>query len=529
MFVIADIEWVTYGKGKVSPTQLAAVKTDERWNVTERFASLIRPSDEVPCDRGHMAFTGAAFSEFQSAKSADRVFAEFAEWLSADDVILWWHEDSDAVFRKLSKRVCSNESVCIGKHIYDYLKNGVKGAYALAASLGIDADRSLMHCSANDVSVMQRLLQKLEYPHGDLQKPPSVVRESRKAAKALCDLPYRFDPASDTVHRKDCPLIGGEAFAFGKLKKLLTGDVRPCACCKEEYKTARREKNADTISRSGYTYIYTSTSTVFHKRSCGTMLSAKSILGAAKYATALKTGRTPCKLCNPTPHDEIAVVSSQPKKELEKKTEHKIDAECERALRRQKIAAKERRERLKGGLTNQERADILTLTQPSFAFWSARGYGSFHLRSCPKLNGLSDLRGFGTYREAVRMGLTPCRKCKPTAKHDLRLSVPITNKTRKGEKVDDLKELCSEAGYAQHMEDGYFCIETPVGKWRIRVNVTPVRAEHINLVKTPGRERYHEQPRLFLSLTDAFAYIRKHDENLKRAAAAGTVFAILPK
>ncbi len=529
MFVIADIEWITHGSGKVSPTQLAAVRTDESWNVTERFESLIRPSDSEACDRGHMAFTGASFSEFQNAKSADCVFAEFAEWLSADDVILWWHEDSDAVFGKFSKRVCANKSLCIGKHIYAYLKSSAKGAYAIAASLGIAADRRLMHCSANDVSVMQGLLQKLEYPHGDLQKPPSVVRESRKAAKALDELPYRFDPATDTVHRKGCPLISGEPFAFGKLKKLLTRNVRPCSCCKEEYKAARREKNADTIGRSGYTYIYTPTSTVFHKRSCGTMLSAKSILGAEKYATAVKTGRTPCKLCSPTPKDENTAALPQPKKELERKIERKTDAECERALRRQKIASKERRERLKEGLTKQERADIMTLTQPSFAFWSARGYGSFHLRSCPKLNGLSGLRGFGTYREAVRMGLTPCRKCKPTAKHDLRLSVPITNKTRKGEKVDDLETLCREAGYAHHMEDGCFCIETPVGKWRIKVNVTPIRAEHINLVKTPGYGIYHEQPRVFLSLADAFAYIRKHDENLKRAAAVGNVFAILPK
>ena len=44
---------------------------------------------------------------------------------------------------------------------------------------------------------------------------------------------------------------------------------------------------------------------------------------------------------------------------------------------------------------------------------------------------------------------------------------------------------------------------------------TPYRLDHINLTKTPdNRTVFHRQPRLFLSLRDAFYYIKRHDDGL---------------
>ncbi len=66
-------------------------------------------------------------------------------------------------------------------------------------------------------------------------------------------------------------------------------------------------------------------------------------------------------------------------------------------------------------------------------------------------------------------------------------------------------------------EDGLFCLETPVGKWRIELSAKPVMLEHINLARPRGAAQdYHRQPRMSLSLTDAFHYIRRHDRAILR-------------
>ena len=58
-------------------------------------------------------------------------------------------------------------------------------------------------------------------------------------------------------------------------------------------------------------------------------------------------------------------------------------------------------------------------------------------------------------------------------------------------------------------------METPVGKWKINTASRPYILHHINLVVTPNCEHgYHRQPRIFLSLEDAFNYIHRHDHKL---------------
>lgn len=48
-----------------------------------------------------------------------------------------------------------------------------------------------------------------------------------------------------------------------------------------------------------------------------------------------------------------------------------------------------------------------------------------------------------------------------------------------------------------------------VGKWKIDMDLRPVRLEHINLISQPeNTKKYHVQPRLFLSLKDTFDYIK---------------------
>ena len=61
-----------------------------------------------------------------------------------------------------------------------------------------------------------------------------------------------------------------------------------------------------------------------------------------------------------------------------------------------------------------------------------------------------------------------------------------------------------------------------MGRWKIDTSTSPYVIYHINLVRTPDNENYyHRQPRLFLSLLDAFLYIHRHDKNLMRGRGGG--------
>lgn len=510
MFVLTDIEWVVNATGQISPTQLAAIRVDEAWNALARFDARICPKDSTFYDWSHMAYTGGTPADFLCAPKIDAVRDAFLSWLSEKDTLLWWHSASDAVFK--SHLHAENRSVVLRNYVYAFLPDAKGGVYAIAEAKGIPIDARQMHCSANDALVMLELMRKIAYPQADLQKAmPSA-------------LPYRYDPKTDLLHKKECPLVRNAVTKdFATWKKPLQKGYRPCNCCKEEYRRALRERNKEILEHSQYTYVYAPNSAVFHKCTCGVMLSAKTIFGTRKYSTVVKTGRTPCKICNPTPTDaKRALPPTHPPKKIAPKS---VKKEVKRAILRQKAASEERSQRLKdASLTTQEKEDIYTLTQPRFAFWSACGYQSFHLRSCCKLNGLSNLRGFGTYQDALRAGCTPCRKCRPTPKQNITLSVPITSRVRSDETPEELEAMCSEAGYANHREGAVLCLETPVGKWRIDLSALPVKLEHINLLQTPNGTKYHEQPKIFLSLIDAFQYIKRHDDTLAKKAAAGHAF-----
>ena len=325
---------------------------------------------------------------------------------------------------------------------------------------------------------------------------------------------------------------------------------------------------SDEIARTQYTYIYAVGSRVFHRRDCGTLLGAREIRGAIKYETIERLALSPCKLCHPTKElpPRISIKEASPlspwlckapspfltgltrnakkrhgaqaaehlkppasasvkekpiEKELiakgllGKKGKSTLSRAETKALSRLEQSQRERTERLTdGSLTAWEKKDVLTLTQPGLAFFVAKGYHNFHLRECSRLKGLGDIRGFDTFAKAKRAGYTPCRFCHPTSKQDLLLSIPITNRVRENETLHDLITLCERLSLSYANKGEYFHIETPVGKWKIKLDTHPVAVYHINLVKGRPTEEYHRQHRAFLSFADAVYYIRRHDATL---------------
>ena len=531
MFVIADLEWITNSYGHCSPSQLAAVRVDENWYVVDEFDSFIRPRDKGFYNWKHIAYNGGSSMDFILAPSAYTVLENFQKWLNEDDVILWWYDDSEKLFKRLVELILHtaepHKSVSIREHIRAFLYShpcSRGSVYKLAESKGVITRSRLEHCSKNDVRVVRELLRKISYPQSDLLKP--VVKPQKEKENFFL---FIYDKDTNKIHSENCPLITGKnQIGYDDMKTPIKKGYKPCGCCKKEYNAALKIRNIDILDRSQYTYIYSPESKVFHKHTCGFMHSAKNIMGTRKYESVVKTGRTPCKVCNPTPFDKSKVLPPQYisnnvlEKEEKKPTPSK---EALKALKRQRVALEERTRRLKEeNLTETERNDVFTLTQPRFAFWVGRGCQTFHLHGCSKLHKVSELKGFGTYNEAVQAGYTPCRKCKPTSKHNANLSIPITNKVREKENPKDLVKSCYEAGYDYSIDGEYFYIETSVGKWRINTNTAPIKLEHINLVITPWIKDYHEQPRVFLSLTDVFDYIRRHDTALKEKKDEGRVF-----
>jgi len=524
MFVIADIEWITHEDGLKAPTQLAAAKVDSSWNEKETFFSFIQPKDNMYLDWTHVAYTGGTSIDYLLAPKVSNIFKKFLSWLKPNDIILWWYKESEKVYQNIIETVLkqkeNHKMVSIKEYVRTYLEcEPFTGgsSYAVAEQQGVDLRNELRHYSVNDVRVMRELLSKIKYPQKRLLDPFA----NTKAEWKRDNLPFQYDPVTNKLHRRDCQSITGvKTIGFATLLTPIKRGYSSCVCCREEYRNALFERNQSIIEKSQYTYIYTPESNKFHKYNCHLMHHAKSIMGTQTYDAVAKTGKVSCKICNPSPLDVRNSVSAKAKEtRLVNKIEKSLSREQLKAVKRQKAAVKERELALqRTDISDVEKDDIYTLTQPRFAFWASKGYQNFHLHSCSKLQSINHLIGFSTYSEAIHAGYSPCKKCKPTAKHDIHISIPITSKIRFDEKLSDLEKLCADANYEYKAQSKYLYITTPAGKWRINISSTPITVDHINLIITPHESKYHEQPRLFLSFIDVFNYIKRHDDELLRKA-----------
>lgn len=514
MYVIADIEWVTSRNGIISPVQLAAIRVDENWGRINSYYTFIKPTDNTFNNWKHSACNGGVKRDFLLARTAAEVFSDFRRWLNGD-TLLWWLDGSRELFSRLTVELLGSIEPSNAQSISGYVQAFLKGQpyarsniYTLAGNKGVIVKREHKHCSDNDARVIQELMQKIEFPQSELMKPISALDINKTPLSCR----YIYDTSANTIHLNGCDNISdGETIGYPNFATALRKGYKACRCCKSEYLAALRARNLDIISRVNYNYLYAENSKVFHSRTCPTILAAKLLKGSACYNTAVKSGRTPCRLCKPVP-----IKTNQPPKSPQKTKQtafpKKNSKSVNKAIRRLDIARKERNERLNNNLSKTERKDIMTLTDPRFSFWSGYGYNNFHLRTCPKLKGLSKLHGYRLYREAIQFGHTPCKLCKPTAKHDAIFSIPITSRKRDCESIERLEEMCQNSGFLYHSDREYFYLQTHIGKWKIVLGTNPVRLLHFSTWVDNDAEEYHVQPRVFLSLTDAFLYIKRHDE-----------------
>lgn len=537
MYVIADLEWIDNKRGQEYPSQLAAIRIDSDWNVISKFFCRMKPHDPSFFRWEHVAFNGGKSSDFLQAPAADFCLDTFASWLAPDDCICWWFDESDVKFHtfcdSILKRNIPNPSLILIDYLTNFLRRNnysrVMNPYRLCKLFDIPTETPI-HDSRNDVDAILRFLQGIHFAQEQLSRP---VEKLSKESLSGYDPNDAFEksfffyvPETDLIHQYGCPdLLRYQIVRrFSSLKQAIRKQCKPCPlCCKKEYMDALHAVNKDTIERSQYSYVFSPSSNVYHRRDCSRILSAKKILGTIKFSSKLLYGKVPCKYCHPSASDEICV---QPHREAPKskpkKSKAKLcysNAKAKQAYQRFSQAKEEREAKTDADFTSEtEKQDFNTLTQPTFNFWAGAGYGNFHLRNCTKLREVSNLKGFSKYSEAVRSGYTPCKCCCPSPKNDLKFSFPLPNQRRQGESFQTLIELCVKAGYYYYIGEEnstYFCLETPVGKWKIHTKDDPIIIEHFNCVRNYGNA-YHIQPHLFLSLQDAFSYIKKHDRDLMK-------------
>lgn len=518
MYVLVDMEWVTSQCGIHWPTQLAAMRVNAKWETVDSFAALICPTDVSFQLWDHMAFSGRRQKDFLDADDLGLVFNNFRRWLKTDDILCWWHGDARDLYNTLSgdvqDRDGGHKAIILRDYIFGYLSGGGGSPYKLCAEFGIESPTPA-HCAENDIRTVQSLIMGIGFPQAALLQAPQQLSGGMTARKGTTLFPLLYDPNTGLLHISDCLGLPEYRYfpAFVSFRVPIRRRYKPCTCCRAAYRAALQERNRNYAARTDCNYVFLPNSQVFHRKDCPHVLSSLDIQGVGLYKTCIKSGRRPCKHCNPVPVKSDMITQSEKTEKAQYAQRGKLTKDEQDAMLRFQRAKEGREIALKrDDMTEAEREAVMVLTQPGYAFWAGAGYRTFHRRNCPLLAGVRPLRGFRRYGDAVHFGYSPCRRCKPNAKQDVVFSIPITSQERVGETSDTLVRLCKDHGISFWHDERYFVLHTQVGRWRIDISARPVRLEHINLVREPNNiDHYHVQPRLFLSLRDTFFYILRHD------------------
>ena len=121
MYVIADIESLQNKLNMHSPTQLAALRVDDDWNVVGEFFSYIRPLDSSFYDWNDVAYTGGRPEDFLHARGCYNVLDRFKKWVG-EDTLCWWYQNSCELYRVLNRNVLKLEVEKDGAVLSKYVK-----------------------------------------------------------------------------------------------------------------------------------------------------------------------------------------------------------------------------------------------------------------------------------------------------------------------------------------------------------------------------------------------------------------------
>ena len=538
MLVIMDMEWIEDNL-RPYPTQISALRVSQYWSENDRLDQLIRPVERHDWDWNHMAFTGYGKEDFLHAPDAATAMNTLQSWLRPDDVLCWWSKPTVTAFMTVWQylfHVSPPFSLCLVAPALEesLLKAGVypKGsAYGIAGNLRI-SPLGTEHCSADDVNTVRLLISRLHV------KPERIMKHMFSDGQDLggdseqnefYGSKYILDLTNRQGHIASCSLIPQDVAMrrVATLDEVVKSLVRPCSCCSGEYWDYSRKRAEENIRKMQLNFIFTEDTGLFHVPSCIYVqnIPYPQIHGSVRYSKALAKGFIPCGRCRPRPEDEkeprytqedgFAIRRRMAERIASGRLEVTAEKAAGRALKRHEINAMLRhrqsvkeRESLAPNVKGTEGRDAYVLTQSGYAFWAAEGYQNFHLRNCPKLNGLSHLHGYARFSDARKFGLSPCKLCKPSARNDIIASVPMKQRIRENETEEQIDAFCDSQGWKHEYSNNAYYIETPVAKWKLMTDTHPLAVYHM----PGGQSEYHKQHRTFLSMTDTVEYIRRHDQ-----------------
>ena len=99
---------------------------------------------------------------------------------------------------------------------------------------------------------------------------------------------------------------------------------------------------------------------------------------------ALKSGRRPCKHCNPEPIEHKTIAFPVLPKKPQASQERSLSKDEQSAIGRFNRAKQEREAAFKrGSLSDAEKSNIMALSQPGLAFWASRGVSDIPPQKLP--------------------------------------------------------------------------------------------------------------------------------------------------
>ena len=130
MLVLFDMEWIEKEFRMYYPTQLAAIRVNSKWEVVDRYSSLIKPYEATCYDERHVAYSGATQGAFLTAKSAIRVFGELEKWFCEDDKVCCWNHNTVSRYLQMTKIILKKKTkanfYAVGNRAKELMEDGTE-------------------------------------------------------------------------------------------------------------------------------------------------------------------------------------------------------------------------------------------------------------------------------------------------------------------------------------------------------------------------------------------------------------------
>ncbi len=243
MYVLMDMEWYAPG-GRNMPVQIAAIRTDDKYQCLKQFYRRIRPERLQSVRWNWPCFRGSVPQQFRTSEDLVKVMNDLNAWLCEDDVILWWHESSENLFRGVFTRLFGRAPKAMGvlhECVRARLNDGADktgSAWTLASVRGLGAEKPEHH-SLHDAKALLLLLKHTGVPISEYAKEGRArqnVRHPLPHEPKTAEKRYFLDSKDGLLHLAGCPDARPKAGTqlFDSLEYCARHRMEPCKCCRKD-------------------------------------------------------------------------------------------------------------------------------------------------------------------------------------------------------------------------------------------------------------------------------------------------------